>query len=165
MLGEGDGAPPLLRTVGVVLHLEGLALAIGIVDDGKLDGAQHRHHPPGGLVEILPQAVLQEGVLDGVVRLGHPHPLAEVADGAGSVAPAAQAAQSGHPGVVPAGHPALFYQLAQLALGHDGVVDAQPGELDLPRLVVGDGDVAHHPVVQGAVVLELQGAQGVGDAL
>ena len=45
------------------------------------------------------------------------------------------------------------------------MVDAQPGELNLPGLVVGDGHVLRHPVVQGAVVLKLQGAQGVGDAL
>ena len=44
------------------------------------------------------------------------------------------------------------------------MVDAQTGKLDLPGLV-GDADILHYPVVQGTVVLELQGAQGVGDAL
>ncbi len=94
-----------------------------------------------------------------------PVALAEVADGAGGVAPAAQAAQGGHTGIVPAGHPALLHQLAQLALAHHGVVDAQPGELDLPGLVMGMDTLLDHPVVQGAVILKLQRAQGVGDAL
>ena len=83
---------------------------------------------------------------------------------AGGVAPAAQAAEGGHAGVVPAGDPPSSTKLAQLALAHDGVVDAQPGELDLPGLG-GDRAVGDHPVVEGAVVLKLQGAEGVGDAL
>ena len=155
----------LLRAEGVVLHLEGLGLPLGVVDQGELHGPEHRHHPPGGLVQILPEAVFQEGVFNGVVRLGHPHPVAEIADGAGGVAPPPQAAQGRHTGIVPAGHTALLHELAQLPLGHDGVVDAQPGEFDLPGLVVGDGHVLGHPVVQGAVGLKLQGAEGVGDAL
>ena len=45
------------------------------------------------------------------------------------------------------------------------MVDVQAGKLDLPGLVIGDGDVVHHPVVQGTVLLILQRAQAVGDAL
>ena len=164
MPGEGDLPGAVLGPVGVVLHGEGLALALGVVGDGQLHRAEHRHAPLGGLVQVLPQAVLQEGVLHGGGRLAHAVALGEIADGAGGVAPAAQAAQGGHPGVVPAGDPALLHQLAQLALAHDGVVDAQPGKLDLPGLG-GHGAVGDDPVVQGPVVLKLQGAQGVGDAL
>ena len=65
--GEGDGMGALLRAEGVVLHLEGLGLPRRVVGDHQLDGPQHRHHPPGGLVQILPEAVFQEGVFDGVV--------------------------------------------------------------------------------------------------
>ena len=68
-------------------------------------------------------------------------------------------------GIVPAGDIVLLHQLAELALAHDGVVNAQPGKFDLPGLVIGDGHVADHPVVQGPVGLKLQGAQAVGDAL
>ena len=46
-----------------------------------------------------------------------------------------------------------------------GVVDAQAGKLDLPGLGWADWQLLHDPVVQRAVVLELQRAQGVGDAL
>ncbi len=69
----------------------------------------------------------------------------------------------------------------QLALAHHRVVDVEPRELDLPRLgrlarqalvqqrlqqlrVAGQVDLVHAPVVQRAVVLELQRAQRVGDA-
>ena len=59
----------------------------------------------------------------------------------------------------------LLHQLAELALAHDGVVNAQPGKFDLAGLVIGDGHIADHPVIQRPVRLELQGAETVGDAL
>ena len=108
--------------------------------------------------------MLQEAVLHHVGGLGHADALAEIADGFGGVAPAAEAAEGGHPGVVPAGDPALLHQAAELALAHDRVVDSQAGELDLPGLC-GQVAVLHHPVVQRPVGLKFQGTEGVGDAL
>ena len=154
-----------LRVLGVVFNLKGLALALGIVGDGQLDGPDDSHDPLGGVVQIRAQAVLQEGVFHSGVRLGHADLLGEGADGGGGVAPAAQTADGGHTGIVPAGDVVLLHQLAQLALAHDRVVNAQPGKLDLTGLVVGNGDIVHHPVVEGTVGLEFQRAQGVGDAL
>ena len=43
----GDGAGAVLGAVGVVLHLEGLALPLGVVGDGQLHRADHRHDPLG----------------------------------------------------------------------------------------------------------------------
>ena len=126
---------------------------------------QHRHGALSSRVEVLPETVLQKTVLNGAGGFGHADPLAEIADGRGGVATAAQAAQRGHTGIVPAGDVVLLHQLAQLALGHNGVVDVQPGELDLAGLVVRNGHVVDHPVVQGTVLLILQRAQAVGDAL
>ena len=125
---------------------------------------QDRHHALSGLVEVFAQAVLQEGVFHRRGRLCHADALAEVADGHGRVAAAAQAAEGRHPGVVPAGDLALLDELAQLTLGHDRMVDAQTGELDLAGLR-GQGAVLHDPVVQGTVGLKFQGAEGVGNVL
>ena len=58
---------------------------------------------------------------------------------------------------------ALFHQPLQQALAHDGVFEPEPRELDLGWMEV-DADVIEHPVVEGAVVLEFQGAQRVRDA-
>ena len=80
------------------------------------------------------------------------------------IAAAAQAAERGHARIVPAGDIVLLDELAQLALGHDGVVDAEAGKLDLARMVR-DGDVVHDPVVERPVGLKLQRAQRVRDAL
>ena len=60
-----------------------------------------------------------------LVKLGHADAVTEITDGPGGVAPAAQAAEGGHPGIVPAGDPAFLHQFAELALAHDRVVDAK----------------------------------------
>ena len=161
--GEADFPGTGLGIVGIVLHLEGLALALGVVGNGQLYGVKNGHDPLGGLIQILPQAVLQERKLDGVGGLGNANPVTEVADGGGGVAPAAQAAEGGHSGIVPAGDIAVFHQGAELPFGEHRVINAQPGKLDLPG-VIGNGDVLYHPVVQGAVVLKFQRAQRVGDS-
>ena len=88
---------------------DGLRLTGGIVGDGQLDGPQNSHHPLGSLVQVLPEAVLQEAVFHHVGRLGHADAVAEITDGPGGVAPAAQTAESGHPGIVPAGDPAFLH--------------------------------------------------------
>ena len=162
--GEGDLPLPVLGTVGVVLHGEGLALPLRVVGDDQLHRAENRHPPLGGLVEVLPETVLQEAVLHGAGCLGHADALAEISDGGRGVAPSAEAAEGGHPGIVPAGDPAALHQRPELALAHDGMVDAQAGKFDLPGLTR-QVAVLYHPVVQGTVGLKLQGAEAVGDAL
>ena len=125
---------------------------------------QHGHGALGVEVEILTQAVLQEAVVDRGRDLGHADALTEIADGRGRVAAAAQTAQRRHTRIVPAGDIALLDEAAQLALGHDGVVDAEARKLDLARLAR-NGHVVDHPVVERAVILILQRAERVRDAL
>ena len=108
--------------------------------------------------------MLQEAVFHHVGRLGHADAVTEITDGPGGVAPAAQAAEGGHPGIVPAGDPAFLHQFAELALAHDRVVDAKTSELDLTGM---GRQIAmlDDPVVQGTVGLKFQRAQAVGNAL
>ena len=108
--------------------------------------------------------MLQEAKLHHIGGLGHTDAFAEITDRGGGVAPAAQAAEGGHTGIVPAGDPALLYQSTQLAFGHDGVVDAQASELDLPG-AGGQLTVLDNPIIERPVGLKLQGAEAVGDAL
>ncbi len=139
-------------------------MSLRIVGDGELYRAEHRHDPLCGLVEVLPETVLQKGEFHGGGCLAHAVAFGEVADSAGGIAAAAQAAEGGHTGIVPAGDLALLHQLPQLPLGHDRVVDAQPGKLDLPGMR-GHRAVGDDPVVERAMILKLQGTEGVGDAL
>jgi hypothetical protein len=59
---------------------------------------------------------------------------------------------------------ALLHQEQQLALAHHGVGQGQARELDLLRPVLQRSAVLDEPVVELSVVLELQGADRVGDA-
>ena len=164
LAGERDGVRALFGMDGVVFNLKGFRLALGIVRDDELHRAQNGHGALCRVVEIFAQAVLQKRVFHSVGRLRHADALAEIADGMAGVASSSQTAERRHTRIVPAGDIILLDQLAQLALGHDGVVDAETGKLDLPGLG-GNGDVVYHPVVQRAVRLEFQRAQRVRDAL
>ena len=55
----------------------------------------------------------------------------------------------------------FLYQLEQLALGHDGVVDVEAGKLVL--MAGEDAELLDKPVVERTVDVELEGADGVGD--
>ena len=87
----------------------------------------------------------------------------------GPVAPPAHPGDRRHAGIVPAGDVAVLDQAEQLALAQHRVVEVEAGELDLlgpaEPVALGHAGVLDHPVVQLPVVLELEGAEGVGDAL
>ena len=88
---------------------------------------------------------------------------AEVADRLGRVAAPPDSGEGRHAGIVPAAHVALLHQREQLALAHHRVGEVEPVELDLLRMI--DAQLLDVPVVQRPVILELQRADGVGDAL
>ncbi len=115
------------------------------------------------LVEVLAHAVLEQRIVDHRLLLGDADALAEVAHRLRRVAAAADAGDGGHARVVPAGDDLLLHQAQQLPLPHHRVRQVQAGELDLARLV--DAQRFDEPVVQRPVVLELQGADRVRDAL
>src|SRR5437867_5505728 len=140
-----------------------LDLAFGIIRDDQLQRAQDGHAALGACVEVLADAVLEQRQLDHVVGLGHADALAEVADALGRVAAAAQAGQRRHAWIVPAAHEAAFHQLEQLPLRHHGVTEVQARELDLLRME--DAERVEVPVVERPVVLVLERADRVRDAL
>ena len=150
--------------VGVVGDVKILHLVGGVVGDGQLDGIGDRHPPGSGQLHLGAHAPVQQAVVHQAVVLGHARLLHKGEDAGRAVAPAAQAAEGGHAGVVPAVHDALLHQFAQVALAHDGVGHVQAGKLALdgigPQIQVVDD-----PLVQGTVVLKLDAAHGVGDAL
>ena len=108
--------------------------------------------------------MFQKAVFNDGVDLAHADLVDKGTDRTRCVAASAQSAEGGHSRIVPAADIAVLDERAQLALGHDGVVDAQTRELDLTGLA-GRGDIVDHPVVQRTVRLKFEGAQAVGDAL
>jgi hypothetical protein len=147
----------------VVDRVHVLGLASGVVVEDHLQRVQHRHHPQRVLVEVLAEVVLQQLDLVHAVHLGDTDLVTEAADGSGCVAAPAHPDDGRQPRVVPTGHDTLLDQLQQLALAHQRVGEVQPGELDLLRVV--DAELVEEPVVERPVVLELQRADRVGNAL
>ena len=164
LTGERNLVRAHLRLLGMVLDLAQLDRALRNVGEHNLDRIEHRHGARGDLAQVVAHAVLEQTVIDGGVRLRNADAVDEVAHGGGGVAAAAHAGQRGHARIVPACDVMLLDQLAQLALAHDRVGQVQAGELDLAGLLLKAADV-HHPVIQRAVNLVLQRAQGVGHAL
>ena len=165
LTGEGERPRPFPGHVpGEVGRLQLLGPAFGVVGEDHLERARHRQDPGRPRVQVVADAVLQLVRLHRVVALGDADAAAEVADGLGGVTPSSESRQCGHARVVPTGHAVLLHELQEPALAHDRVVEVQPRELDLPR---GGGRVhlSEDPVVELAVVLELQGAQRVGHSL
>ena len=84
-----------------------------------------------GLVQLVADAMLQQGDVGEGVVLGDADALAEFADGGGGHAAAAQAAERGQARVVPALDELELDQFEQLALAHDGIGQRQARELHL----------------------------------
>jgi hypothetical protein len=108
--------------------------------------------------------MLEHAYLDDAVGLRHPDHGREVAETLGGEAASSQARDRGHPGIVPTPDVALVDQAQEHPLGEDGVGEVEPRELVLPG-ARGYGQVLDEPVVEGPVVLELQRADRVRDAL
>ena len=102
--------------------------------------------------------------LDDAVGLGHADHRREVADALGGKAAPAQAREGGHARVVPAAHVPLVDEAQEHALGQDGVREVEPRELVLVR-ARRHRQVLDEPVVERPVVLELERADRVRDAL
>ncbi|MCY1398408.1 hypothetical protein D9M71_134380 [compost metagenome] len=113
---------------------------------------------------MVTNAELQHADIHHTAGTVHADHFAEVADRLGGVTTAAIAGQGRHARIVPPAYVTLVHQLFELALAGDGVVQVQAGKFVLARLGR-DREVVQEPFVKRAVILELQGADGVSDAL
>ena len=103
--------------------------------------------------------MFEHGEFDRSRRLRDSDGSAEIADCFRRVAAAADAAQSGHAGIVPAADALLLHQLQQLALAQQRVGQVEAIELNLLRRK--DAQLLDKPVVERAMVLKLQRTHGV----
>ncbi len=98
------------------------------------------------------------------VALGDADALGEVAERGGGDAAAAQSRQRRHPRIVPAADMPVADQLGQPALGQYRIGQLQAREFVLPG-PRRHRQVLDEPVVERPVILEFQGADGMGDVL
>ena len=155
---------PAGLVLGVVDRVQLVLSALGVVGDDDLERVEHRHAALRVTVEHLADVVLQARELHGGVGLGDTDGGGELADALCRVAAAPEAGDGGHARVIPATDAALFHEAQQEALRKDRPGQVEAGELVLVRHA-GHGQVLDEPVVERTVVLELERADGVGDAL
>ena len=94
----------------------------------------------------------------------HSDHVQEVAQTFGREAASTEGGDRGHARIVPAPHVAVAHELPQEALREHGVREIEAGELVLMR-ARRHRQVLEQPVVERPVILELQRAQRVRDAL
>ena len=164
LAAERDLAGAGALVLGIVDRLEQFRLALRVVLDHHLQGIEHRHPPLGGLVQVLAHAMLEQRHLDGRVAFGDADAAGEIADRCGRHPAPAQTRECRQSGVVPAGDVAVPDQLGQPALREHRVGQVQGRELVLPG-PRGCRQIFDQPVVERAVVLELERAQGVRNVL
>ncbi len=120
-------------------------------------------------VQVLAHAVLEHAHVDPGIGFRHADALGEQAEAAGREAAPARADKGGHPRIVPAVDVALVHHLDEPPLGQHHAGEVEPRELVLlrqrARQLPAVGQFLDHPVVERAVVLELERADRVGDAL
>ena len=138
----------------------------GIVGDHDLERPSDGHDARHPHVEIVADGVLERRELD--PRHARPRHADRVGEGAdaprasrrGGAVPRSSACRgSSQPVDVP-----FVHEPEQLPLAQHRVVELEPGELGLLRRPL-EARLAHEPVVELAVVLELERAERVRDAL
>ena len=164
LTGERNLAAACFLIARIVRHFELLALTLRIVGDNQLDRLGDCHAAQRGLVQLLADTVLEQLDVNQRVGLCDTSALYEIEDGARRVAAAAQRTQRRHTRIIPTLNVLFKYQLAQVTLGHNGVRYVQAGKLALLGMMR-QRAVVNHPLVQRTVVLKLNRAHGVRDAL
>ena len=132
-----------------------------IIVDHDPERPQHAHHARRPPVQIGSQTMFEQGNVHRAIDLRDADGGAEITEGLGGVAAAAQAGNRRHPRIVPAANQPVLDQLQQEPLAHHRVGQIEPGELDLLRGE--NAQLADVPVVKRPMVLELQRANRMGD--
>ena len=144
--------------------IELFALPFRIILDHDLERPQHGHAPRRGLVEIFAHRIFEHADVDDAVGLGDADALDEVADRFRRHAAAAQAGERRHARIVPAVDMAAAHQFGEHALRQHRVGQIEAGELVLMRMRR-HRQIVQEPVVERPVILELERADRVRDAL
>ena len=156
----------LLRMVGREAFL---CRALGIIVDDEFERIEHGDAPRRNFVQMLAHTLLEHAIVDPGVGLGHADALGEQAKALGRVAAPARRHQRRQARIVPALDMFFRDQLDQLALGQHDIAEVEPREFELLRQGAREqsafGQARQQPVVERALVLEFQRADGMGDLL
>jgi hypothetical protein len=144
-------------------------LVAGIIVNDQLDRVEHRDPSLGTRVQVVAQTVFEHADVDPLIGLRYADALGKQANRFRRVPAPTQAHQGRHPRIVPSIDVPALHQLEQLALAHHRVQKVEPCKFVLLRQrslqEPGVGKSLDHPVVERPMVLELERAQRVCDAL
>ena len=161
---EGDLPLAKLRAFWMIGGRQPFLGVFRIVVDDQFKRRHHRHASRGVVIEHLTHGVFEEFEVDHRILLGYPDPLGEQAQCRRGIAASAHSLECWHPRIVPPAYLAGFDQREQLAFAGERVGEFQPCKLVLVR-ARGDLAVGHAPIVERAMVLKLQRAYRMRDAL
>ena len=166
---KGDRARAQLGLLRMVGQEALFFLAGGIVVDDQLDRVKHRDTTLGARVQIIAQTVFQHAHVDPLIGLGHADALGEQTKTFRREAAAARADERGHPRIVPSIDVATLHQFEEHAFAHHRIQEIQPCKFILLRQRTLQKarlrQALDHPVIERPVVLELERAKRMRDAL
>ena len=121
---------------------------------------QNSHHPWCLFLQILTDTIIKHRIIDRTVRLGHSDKLDKHADGFRCEATSFECRDGNQPGIIPAVHDAFFHQFFNVTLSGYYIGQIKFCKFNLARrhLIFYLPD---HPVIQRAVILELQRTTGM----
>ena len=180
--GEAHAASAEGLVFRMVREVQRFGMIIGEVGQHQPERIDHAHAPRCTRIEFVAHAILEHAEFNHRILLADPGAFPERADRSRWKAAPARSGQGRHARIVPAVDQAVLDQGQQLALAHHGEIEVAAGELDLLRTArrvaqaggddrlgeLGMGrqvDLIEAPVIQRPVVLELERAQRMGDAL
>ena len=158
-------AAPELRVFLIVFHRQKLRSALRIIVDHQLHRIEHRHHPAAGRLQILADAILQHRIIRDRICLRNTGQFHKPADRSRREAASAQSRDRDKPRVVPSVDNSILDQLLDISLAGDDILQIHLRELNLARRILEDPRLAHHPLIQRAVILKLERAQRMRHAL
>src|SRR6187549_2027566 len=99
------------------------------------------------------------------ISLRDAHALAECAERLGEISTTLHPRQGRHARVIPTFYVATLYQELETSFTEHDERDGQLGKLNLPRHRVKSPNVFDEPIVERAMILKLERAQAMSDAL
>ncbi len=148
----------------IALRVEQLHLPLGVVRENHLERIEHAQHTRDFRAEIVAHRVFEGGDLHARILARHPDRVGECANRLRPHTAATQPRDRGHARIVPSVHMPFVHQAQQLALAQHRVVELEPRKLDLRGRLFKTGRF-HQPIVDIAIVLELERAQRARDPL
>ena len=141
----------------IVYRFQPFFLAFWVIGNHHFQRIEHAHDTLRDGIEVFACARFEQCHINDILAARNTDFLCKQADRCRRITSPAEPADSRHARIVPAAHVFVLYQLEQLALAHDSVVEVESCKLALfgPALAF-LSNIAQEPLIQRAVYFKLQ---------